>query len=191
MAPEKLGSLIGGAFGLVFVLVNAGPLPTALDAAVRIIGVVAFVVVLVALRRPRSAVARARPATGGFGRGYWFVVLAEVVAILAGVRLLSGPLDTPDAGVAWAATVVGLHFVALAVVWAQRFFHVLGAAIAVCGLAGLVLALAGAPTAASATVGGVLPGLLLLAFALWGVLTSTDSVRPAPAGRDDAVGVAE
>jgi hypothetical protein len=58
------------------------------------------------------------------------VVAAEVIAIVVGVRLLAGPLDVPDAGVAWVALVVGLHFVALAVVWAQPIFSWVGGSLA-------------------------------------------------------------
>jgi hypothetical protein len=188
MTPQKLGSLIGAVFGLVFVEVNAGALPTGIGIVVRVLGVVALLMVLVALRRPARAEAVARPSDGGFGRGYWLVVAGEVIAIMAGVRLLSGPMDTPDAGVAWVATVVGLHFVALAVVWTRRFFHVLGAVIALCGVIGLALALAGSPTAAVATVGGILPGALLLAFAMWGVLVSTERGRSRSVGAGTAVG---
>jgi hypothetical protein len=191
MAPEKLGSLIGAVFGLVFVLVNAATLPTGIGTVVGGLGVVAFLAVLVELRRPRRPDASARPARSGLGAGYRLVVVAEVIAILVGVRLLAGPLDTPDGGVAWVALVVGLHFVALAVVCKERFFHLLGASIAGCGVVGLALALAGSPKAASSAVGGVLPGALLLAFALWGVLRSTDSARSRALGPANTVGGAE
>jgi hypothetical protein len=166
MTPEKLGSLIGAAFGLVFVLVNTGPLPTALAVALPVIAVVAFVAVLLAVRRPGEATGR--PATDGFGRGYWLVVAAEVVGIAAGLVLLNGPLDAPQAAVAWVAFVVGAHFFGLAVIWKQAFFHWLGAAILACGLIGLLLAAAGASDATIDLTAGVLPGGLLLGFGLWG-----------------------
>lgn len=41
---------------------------------------------------------------------------------------------------AWTSVVVGVHFFALATVSGQRFLHVLGATITVCGAAGLALA---------------------------------------------------
>lgn len=188
MTPQKLGSLIGAVFGLVFILVNAATLPTGIATVLRVLGVLAFVLVLVALRRPRRSVEQARPARGGLGRGYWLVVAGEVVAFPVGVRVLNGPLDTPNAGVAWVAFVVGVHFVALAVVWTEPIFHWLGAAMALCGLVGLALAFAGSPKAAVATLGGVLPGALLLAFALWGVLISSDSARSREVGAGKAVG---
>jgi hypothetical protein len=170
MTPERLGSLIGAVFGLVFVLVNAGPLPTGAGIVVRALGILLFLLVLVIVGRARRRPASPRQAGGGFGVGYWLVVAAEVIAIVVGVRLLGGPLDTPDAGVAWVAFVVGVHFVALAIVWAQPLFHWLGGSLSACGAVGLILAFADAPQAAVATVGGVLPGALLLTFALWGTM---------------------
>jgi hypothetical protein len=56
-----------------------------------------------------------------------------------------------------------MHFAALAAVWRVSLFRWLGAAIALCGLAGLAAAGLGASSAVIATVGGVLPGALLLA----------------------------
>jgi hypothetical protein len=193
MTPERLGSLVGAVFGLVFVVVNAGTLPTVIGTVLRALAVVAFLVVLDALRRPRRArrtVASAggRPGGGGFGTGYWLVVAAELVSIAVGVRVLGGPLDTPDARVAWVAFVVGVHFVALAVVWAESVFHWLGGSMAACGVLGLTLAFAGAPHAAVESIGGVLPGALLLAFAVWGATMGTDSRR---SRADATVGGAE
>lgn len=177
MAPRKLGLLIGSVLGLVFVLVNSGTLPTAIGTVARVLGTVAFLLILVALRRPSRSTAAARPGSGGFGAGYWFVVALEVVAIVVGVRVLGGPLDTPDAGVSWVSLVVGLHFVALAVVWTEPVFHWLGGSMAICGVLGLTLAFAGAPQSAVGGFGGVLPGALLLAFALWGASIGTGSRR--------------
>jgi len=52
-------------------------------------------------------------------------------------------------------------------VWDQPVFTRLGGAIAVCGAAGLLLALIGAGEAAIGVVSGVAPGALLLAAAWW------------------------
>lgn len=41
---EMRGSLIGSTFGLVFVEVNAGDLPTGVGTALRVLGVVVFLV---------------------------------------------------------------------------------------------------------------------------------------------------
>lgn len=175
MTPEKLGSLIGAVFGLIFVLANTDALPPGLGTVLRVLGVVAFVAVLIALRRPPRPAAVARPASSGFRRGYWLVVAGEVVAIAVGLALLNGPLHAPQAAVAWISFVVGAHFIGLAVVWKQPFFHWLGASILLCGAIGLVLAVAASPQGAIDAVGGVLPGALLLAISLWGATRGADS----------------
>src|SRR5262249_60280333 len=85
-------------------------------------------------------------AGGGFGsRWYWLAGAGEVAACPGGVALLSGPAGLPGAGVAWVSAVVGVHFVVLDALWRLRLFRLLGAAIALCGIAGLAAAAAGAP----------------------------------------------
>ncbi len=169
MPGQRIGSVIAAAFGLIYVLVNAGPLPTAWTLTLRVLAAVAFIAVLIAVFRS-GLPSRHR---GGqqrqvFGRAYWFVVAAEFVALFGGVRVLSGPLDAPEAGVAWVSLVVGVHFFALAVVFGQRFFHGLGGVITACGVVGLVLAAIGAGEQTIALVAGVLPGAVLLGFGWWG-----------------------
>jgi hypothetical protein len=158
-----VGSLIGGIFGLLYVEANAGLLPGPWAGALQIAAGVAFAglaVLLVLARGPRSA---ARPAAGGgFGGWYWLVVAGEAAAILAGAAVLNGPAGLPRAVVAWVSVVVGVHFLALAAIWRVPFFRLLGAAIALCGAAGLAAAAGGATTAVVAGAGGVLPGVLLL-----------------------------
>jgi hypothetical protein len=51
MSQEKLGSLIGAAFGLVFVLVNTSSVATAIAVLLRVLGVGAFFAVLIAVLR--------------------------------------------------------------------------------------------------------------------------------------------
>ena len=164
---QRLGITIGTAFGLVFVLVNAGALPAPWPLLLRMAGVLAFVGVQLALRSAARRPAPVREGGGGFTRGYWAVVAVEVVALVAGVQVLARVLDAPEAGVAWVALVVGLHFHALAVAWRTASLHVLGAALSVCGLAGLALAPLGSSEAAIATVGGVVPGFVLLGGGAW------------------------
>ncbi len=161
---QRLGSFIGVAFGLIYVEVNAGVLAAPAATAVRIAGAVAFagLLALLAVRRGSAAPATAA-ARGGFGPRYWLVVAAEVAAIAAGSALLNGPFDQPRAVVAWVSVVVGVHFAALAAAWRVSLFRWLGAAIALAGVAGLAAAGFGASSAVIATVGGVLPGALLLA----------------------------
>ena len=181
---QRLGSFIGGVFGLIYVEVNAGALAAPAATAVRIAGAVAFagLLALLAVRRGSAAPATAA-ARGGFGPRYWLVVAAEVAAIAAGSALLNGPFDRPRAVVAWVSVVVGVHFAALAAVWRVSLFRWLGAAIALAGVAGLAAAGLGASSAVIATVGGVLPGALLLAAGYLGasaitVLPSQQASRP-------------
>jgi len=104
MSWAKLGSVIGASFGLIFVLVNTGSLPAAVAVLFRVLAVIAFIAVLIAVvvagRRPTPAGVD-RPAAGGFTLGYWLVVVAEVGAIAAGLVVLNGPLHAPQAAVAW------------------------------------------------------------------------------------------
>ena len=170
--------MIGACFGLIFVLVNTGSLSAAFAALFRVLAVLAFIAVLLAVvlvgRRPTRAGVD-RPAAGGFTLGYWYVVVAEVGAIAAGLVVLNGPLHAPQAAVAWIALVVGSHFIALAVVWKLLFFRGLGVALMLCGVAGLVLAATGSTVSAIDLVGGVVPGAILLGFGLWGATRSADS----------------
>lgn len=173
MPGQRIGSVIAGAFGLVYVLVNAGPLPAAWTLTLRVLAAAAFVAVLVSVVRSGLSGPHRDDHRGGqqrlvFGRAYWLVVAAEAVALFLGARLLSGPLHAPDAGVAWVSVVVGVHFFALAAVFGEHFFHWLGAVITACGVLGLVLAATGAAEPTIALVGGVVPGAVLLGFGRWG-----------------------
>ncbi len=179
---QRLGSAIVATFGLVYVEVNAGALPSVIAGVARIVGAVLFIVVAALLLAGRhSSPTDGTPARQGFGRGYWVVVGVEVAAIVVGARLLTGPLGLPHSVVAWISVVVGAHFVALARVWQIRRFHVLGATIALCGAAGLAAAGAGASDAVVAGTGGVIPGALLLASGGWGAawtLTAQGRAQP-------------
>lgn len=173
MPGQVVGSMIGASFGLVYVFVNSGSLPVPVRWAVRLLAAAAFIAVVfgaVRLSRRGPSAPGADPGSGNpFGRSYWLVVALEVVAIVVGARLLSGPLDLPGAGVAWVSVVVGVHFFALAVIFRQSFFHWLGAAITGCGAVGILLALLDSGSQPVAVVAGVVPGALLLAFGWWGV----------------------
>lgn len=171
MPGQAVGSMIAAGFGLVYVVVNSGTLPAAVQWPLRSLAVAAAVAVLLAVLRrqtPNRGPGPDRSNRAVFGRAYWCVVIVEAVALFGGVRILAGPLETPQAGVAWVSLVVGVHFFALAVIFAQPFFHVLGAAISLCGVTGLLLALAGVAQPAVELAGGVVPGVILLAFAGWG-----------------------
>jgi len=181
MTPNRLGLVIGAGFGLVYVVVNAGALASPIGPALRVLGVVAFVGVLLALGRAGRAGPVDGAAGGGFGRGYRLVVAAEVVAVAAGNLLLNGPLDLPQGVLPWISFVVGVHFLGLAKVWDEPSLAWLGGGIAVLGALGLGLATAGASEAAVASIAGIGPGALLLAGSMWGAGHEGRRSRETPA----------
>lgn len=153
---ELLGGLIGAVAGVAFVVLNAGVLGDPLALVVRIVGVLTGVLFAgSAVRRMRAASAAGGSARGGFSRGYWWIVLAEVVALLAGVRVLDAAFDRAYLGVAWVAIVVGVHFFGLGRLWHAARLYALAAAMTGFGLVGLVLGWA----RDSATVAGVVAGV--------------------------------
>ncbi|MDY0811920.1 hypothetical protein [Kitasatospora purpeofusca] len=174
MHKKQTAPFIGAAFGLAFVLANAAALPAAVGVLLRVLAILAFLRLLLALRRrPAGAGTGADTdggagATGGeaaaplFGRGYRLVVAAEVAVGLVGLVVINPVLHAPKATVGWIALVVGLHFFGLAAVWRQPSLNALAAAMSGCGAAGLALAATGVPAAVVATVAGILPGALLL-----------------------------
>ncbi len=172
MPGQQIGSTIAAVFGLIYVLVNTGSLPSTWSLILRVLAVIAFAFVLIALVRSRRVGGGGQPPQRIFTRGYWIVVAIEFVALFVGARILSGPLETPQAGVAWVSCVVGVHFFPLAIVFQQRFFNLLGAVIAACGLIGIALALLGQGAAAIDVVAGVVPGAILLGFGWWGMRRS-------------------
>ncbi|MFF7589264.1 hypothetical protein ACFZCK_17425 [Kitasatospora purpeofusca] len=168
MHKKQTAPLIGAAFGLAFVLANAAALPAAVGVLLRVLAILAFLRLLLALRRRPADAGTGADTTAGeaaaplFGRGYRLVVAAEVAVGLAGLVVINPVLHAPKATVGWIALVVGLHFFGLAVVWRQPSLNALAAAMSGCGAAGLALAAAGVPTAVVATVAGIVPGALLL-----------------------------
>jgi hypothetical protein len=168
--------------GWGFVLANTGVFPSGVATVLRILAAVAFIVVFVMLGRHRSLMGTVPPPAGRrFGRGYWLVIAMEVVAVAVGLALFNGPVHTPRAAVAWISFVVGAHFFGLAAIWKQSLFLWLGSSILLCGALGLGLAIAESSTGAIDTVGGVLPGGLLLGFALWSSKSSRIPVAVLPA----------
>lgn len=167
MQRSGITSLIGAVFGLVYILVNAGKLPDTPAITLRILGILVFVAVYLAIRHlPADEVDDAAP-TSRFDRRYWAVVAAEFVAGLAGIAIIAGPLHHEEASVAWISLVVGLHFIELARLWHQPRLTLLGGAIAGCGLVGLILAFGDAGDESVALAGGILPGAILLGASWW------------------------
>jgi hypothetical protein len=165
VALARMRRLIGGAFGLIYVVTGAGALPSPAAPVLRILAIAAFVALLITARRtitgPGDRVREIAP----FSRGYSITVAAEAAAIAAGVVMLSAVLQAPHAISGCVSLVVGVHFFGLAHVWKQlhRFYTRLGAAITACGVAGLAAAAAGASAAVIAAIAAITPGVLLLA----------------------------
>lgn len=171
------GGLIGVIFGLAFIEVNSGQLPHAWQAVTRVGGALVAAVLIAALSRarrtapPRSGSARSsRP---GFGRGYWAIVAAEVVALLAGLAVINGVIGAHKLTVAWIALIVGIHFFGLGTVWKAPVFHVLGAALTLLGVAGCLFYAAGGPAWLVALVSGIASGLVLYAAATRWLISGT------------------
>jgi hypothetical protein len=163
------GGLIGVIFGLVFIEANSGQLPHAWQAAVRVGGALLGAVLIAALSRARRT---APPRTGSerssrprFGRGYWAVVAAEVVALLAGLFVINNVIGAHKLSVAWIVLIVGIHFFGLGVVWKAAVFHVLGSVLTLLGVAGCVIYAVGGAAWLVALVSGVAAGLVLYAAA--------------------------
>lgn len=173
-AADPQGRLIGTAvalgFGTVFVLANTDAVPDPWRTVLRVAAVVVAVVVLVGAVATYRRTTRARPGAGRsprerWGTGFRTVVLAEVVALVAGLVVINAVLGAPRFAVAWVALVVGVHFVALARVWRVRMFGVLGAVMVVLGLVGFVLGAASGAALPTQLVAGVGSGAALMAAA--------------------------
>lgn len=167
MRQQFLGALIGAAFGTVFVLVNSGsPVPAALGWVLRGLAVLALAaVVVLGVRSGGRPTLEGRPM---FGPSYRLIVIGEVVLLVAGFFVLSLLAAPVQANVAWIATIVGLHFAALASAWQTRSILVVGVVLTVLGVAGL--ALLGSPALPWVPfVSGTLSGLTLLGGSLYGV----------------------
>ena len=77
------------------------------------------------------------------------------------------------------AVVVGTHFYALGHVFKLGRFHVLATVVTLLGVAGFIAFFVSAP-AFIPVLAGVIPGFVLLAFALWALAPAAS----APAARD-------
>jgi hypothetical protein len=162
MSRDATAGFAGAVFGLVFVLVNAGDLPSPFDLLVRVLGVAACVAVVLLLRRGGGT---PLPDAGPRAlRIYAAAVAAELVALFGGTLLLSNT-GHEELSLPWVVIVVGVHFVPLGWAFHARFFHVLAAVLVALGVAGAALAVADSDQAAVSFVSGVGAGATLLAFA--------------------------
>ena len=166
MSWAKVGSFIGAVGGLGFIVSTAGVLPGAWPLVLRLVGIGMFALV-VALVIRADVIGIGTAPTRAQLRGYGFTVLAEVLAIMVGTRVLVGVFDMKEATLPWVATVVGVHFIVFARIFKESIFAMLGIPMTVCGVAGVAMAAAGAAILPIDIVGGVAPGTIMLAAVGW------------------------
>lgn len=83
------------------------------------------------------------------------------MALLAGLVITKWILDADRFTVAWIAVVVGMHFFGLGPIWRDSALYLVGAMVALLGLAGFVIGAAGGSAAVIALVSGVGSGAAL------------------------------
>ena len=164
MRTTPVGSIIGAVAGLVFVLVNAGAVPASLVWRVAALAAFAAVLWFVVVRgRAVDPVAPSRSAL----RTYGFSVVAMVVAIPVGARVVSNVLDRPHAVVVWVVFVVGAHFWPFARAFDLPVFRWLSLSLVAIAVVGAIPAL-GSDSATAAGWTGVAAGFALLIFSAIG-----------------------
>ncbi len=160
---KRISIVITTVFGIIYIVANAQLLPAAEATAVRVIGILAAAGLLISLPRPD----RPDPPGVGFSRGYWLIVVAEIIAGIGGLIVLNDLLGIHDASIAWISVVVGVHFFGFYVIWRLPVMVWIGAAISVCGTLGLVAAGLDRSAALIAVVAGIVPGAVLVAGGYW------------------------
>lgn len=179
-AGALIGSTIAIPFGLAFVLVNGSRLPgwgRAASMTLAVVGVLAAVGLVVARRGPLLHASDAEVHPHAFDRRYWLIVLGEAILLFGGLQVL-GRLGHADGGVAWVATIVGLHFLPLARLWKEPVHLWIGLALMVLGLTGLVLLASGGEPWVISAIAGVGSGVVLFLSVIHGLATAG---RHAPA----------
>ncbi|MEO6471775.1 MAG: hypothetical protein ABIR57_07770 [Aeromicrobium sp.] len=168
------GHVIGGSFGMAFVIANTPSLPQMLRTILIVAAVATMVLTVVCFGRGISNGTVVRPENGNesFGRRYWGVVLIEAVALFGGLALLNR--WEPSANVAWIALVVGIHFFALAKLWVSgsQEIALIAFAMTALGVIGLAIAFSSDSRDAVAVVAGVGSGAVLLSSSLAGSIRS-------------------
>lgn len=174
------GAFIPVVFGLVFIEANSGQLQRDWQAAVRLVGALAAVALIIGIARARRAAAGSGQAAEGrpaFSRGYWVIVAIEVAALLAGLIVINAVFSMHELSVPWIALVVGVHFFGLGRIWDTGWLHLLGAVVAVLGVAGFALHAVGAPNGTVALVSGVASGAALYLAVARRLLSSSACAR--------------
>lgn len=196
MLTRFAGFFVGSVFGLAFVLVNSGPpLPPTVSFTLRSLAVVVAVAIValavLAMRKGSrgnpeetqisTGDSGEQPATPRFGAFFGVVTLIEFALIIGGAITIGNLPAVPDqAGVAWVALIVGLHFFPLAWAWRQREILVLAGYTTALGATGLVMALSGRPDWVPLVSGVVTgAGMLLGSLAALILIHREAAARPA------------
>jgi hypothetical protein len=158
-----VGSLIATIFGLIFIEVNSGGLPSDWPSGIRIAGAVAAAGLLLAiLRTSRLAGAQTPRDNAGFADPRYLAILGiEAVALFGGLAVINLVLGRPALAVPWIALVVGVHFFGLARLWHLSSFLTLGVALVILGGAGFLLSALSFSTGAVNLVSGAGSGAAL------------------------------
>lgn len=161
-----IGSIISAGFGIGWIEWGTLNLGGNASTAIRIVGVVIGVVLIVRsirFRRRQRAEQRTNPGPAErsmfASRGYRLVVAAEVVALIGGYLIL-GAVHQEAYQITWFALVVGVHFIGFGRLFAFRFYFV-GAALVVAALAGTIVGLAGGSIVLVQAITGFASGLTL------------------------------
>ena len=170
-----VGHVVGGLFGLVFVIANTGPLDQAVRTVAIVVACLAFAFVVIAFILSIRAGARPSADQGErLEKRYLLIVAVETVALFGGLAILR-PIE-PAVTLGWIALVVGLHFFPFVSLWprGRTQFYVLGTTLAVLGVIGLILAFTTHEGELVALVSGLGSGIALLAL---GVVSGMLSVQ--------------
>lgn len=162
-----IGHVIGGSFGLAFILINGAWLPARGRSILSIIGILAFVVVLVAYfadQRHRGTTSRSPMRPDG---RYRLILGIEVILLFGGLAVVRAV--EPAAVLGWIALVVGAHFIPLAGLLdkGRSELIAIGTTMIILGLTGLALAFATQDRELVAFVAGVGSGAVLLGSAVF------------------------
>ena len=165
VSGQQMCSIVGAVGGLVFIQINAGSLPGGIAAAVRGVGLVAFMAVLMLTVLWRGGERAPWPDPDQRAvRIYWSMVILEVILLPVGATVLSW-MHRPELSVPWVALIVGVHFLPFAKAFRLPDFQPLAWTLIALALIGGVLAVAVGATAGT-FVAGVLSGVALLVFAV-------------------------
>lgn len=159
-----VATIIEGGFGIGWIEWGAADLSAKAWIAVRVVGaVVGIAIIARAIRLRRADPGPAEPSMFA-SRGYRLVVAAEVVALVAGSIALIAT-GRAEFQIGWVALVVGVHFVGFGKLFAARY-HVLGGALIVAAIAGLVVGLAGGGIVLTQAVTGFIAGVSMFLAAV-------------------------